>query len=74
MQSVDGFLVSQRLDDLHREAQEERLAVASRRARPLGAAPWRRHAGAAARWLSRSADTVALALDPSLCRPSYGRE
>lgn len=74
MQSVDGFLVSQRLAELHREAAGERLARASRTARRQQAAAWRRHAGAAARWLSRSADSVALTLDPTLCRPSYGRE
>lgn len=72
---VDGFLVSQRLDDLHREAQSERLAAVSRRARQLNpAGGWRHHAGAAARWVSRSADSVAFALDPTICRPSYGRE
>jgi len=75
MQSVDGYLVSQRLVELHREAAAERLARASRGARhTVTTTAWRRHAGSAARWLSRSADSVALTLDPTLCRPSYGRE
>jgi hypothetical protein len=74
MQHLDQFIVQDRLQELHREAAEERLAVRSRRAIQPRTSAWRRGGGAAARWISSTAANVAIALDPSLCRPSYGRE
>ena len=73
MQSLDQFLVNERIQDLQREAEAERLVSASRLARRQAAA-WRRHGGAVARWLSQTAGDIAIDLDPSLCVPSYGRE
>jgi hypothetical protein len=73
MHPLDVFLSSERIRELHREAEANRLARTARTARHARAA-WRRHGGAAARWLSAAAADVAIALDPSLCRPFYGRE
>jgi hypothetical protein len=74
MQLLDSFIVSDRIEQRRLEADAERLALAARRSRPHRASAWRRGGGAAARWLSRTAGSVAVTLDPSLCRPSYGRE
>ena len=73
MQPFDGFFSTDRIRELHRDAAANRLARAARPTRPARAA-WRRHGGAAARWLSDVAADVAVALDPTICRPSYGRE
>jgi hypothetical protein len=74
MQPLEEFLVNDRLQERFREAAAERLATAAQHSRSSRTAAWRRGGGAAARWLSRTAGTVAVTLDPSLCRPSYGRE
>ena len=73
MQPLDGFLGTERIREFHRDAAANRLARAGRSHRQSRAA-WRRHGGAAARWLSAVAADVAVALDPSVCHPSYGRE
>ena len=74
MQHLDQFIVQDRLHELLREAASERLAAQSRRAIQPRTAAWRRGGGAAARWVSGAAANIAFALDPNLCRPSYGRE
>ncbi|HEX7951069.1 MAG TPA: hypothetical protein VF494_12015 [Candidatus Limnocylindrales bacterium] len=73
MHPLDVSVSSERIREFHREAEANRLAGAARPARQARAA-WRRHGGAAARWLSAVAADVAIALDPSVCLPSYGRE
>jgi hypothetical protein len=73
MQPLEQFLVNEHIRELRREADAERLAGANRLLRRRAAA-WRRHGGAVARWLSRTAGDVAVTLDPTLCLPSYGRE
>jgi hypothetical protein len=74
MQPLGEYLVNDRLRERFREAETERLAAASRRTPSPQMPAWRRGGAGAARWLSRTAGSVAVTLDPSLCRPSYGRE
>jgi hypothetical protein len=72
MQTLASFLIGERIRDIQREADAARLArlVSSERTR----APWRRQTGNAVRRLSVALDDLASDLDPSACRPSYGRE
>jgi len=73
MQSVPQIVVSDHIRELHREAEAARLARALGSSR-RGPAGWRRVGGAAARQLSDSLESIARRLDPTVCRPSYGRE
>jgi len=73
MQPLVGFLATEHVRDLHREAQADRLARIAQASRHRPAA-WRRHGGAAARRLSAALAAVAISLDPAACHPSYGRE
>ena len=72
MQTLAAFLIAEHIKDIQREADAVRLARsdASERTRPA----WRRNAGTAARRLSSALDDLAHELDPTVCRPSYGRE
>lgn len=76
MQTLGAHVVSDHIRDLHREAESARLASLARKAGASvrGPATWRRVSGGAARRLSEQLESVALRLDPSVCRPSYGRE
>jgi histone H3/H4 len=73
MQSVPQIVVSDHIRELHREAESARL-VRALGASSRGPSGWRRVSGAAARQLSESLESIALRLDPTVCRPSYGRE
>jgi hypothetical protein len=73
MQPLAEHVVAERIRDLLREAEAARRAQAvavSGRSR----AAWRRWSGGAARRLSQALEAVAAELDPSVARPSYGRE
>jgi hypothetical protein len=70
--SLAAFLIAEHIREIQREADHERLtrSLASERTR----AAWRRQTGHAARRLSGALDGLASQLDPTVCRPSYGRE
>lgn len=73
MQPLAERVVTERINDLLREADADRRAqavVANRRTR----AAWRRWSGGFARRLSVALAVVASELDPAVCRPSYGGE
>jgi triphosphoribosyl-dephospho-CoA synthetase len=76
MQTLGAHVISDHIRELRRDADSARLARLARTAAASrrGPATWRRVGGAAARQLSAGLESVALRLDPSVCRPSYGRE
>lgn len=73
MQTLAEIVASEHIRDLQREAEVARLVRAARPSR-RGPAAWRRLSGAAARQLSETLESLAIRLDPTVCRPSYGRE
>ena len=80
MESLASYIISQRIDALHREAQANRLAHAGESERTRSSASertragWRRQVGGGARRLSQRLADVAAQLDPAPSRRSYGRE
>jgi len=73
MQNVPQIVVSDHIRELQREAESARL-VRALGASNRGPDGWRRVSGAAARQLSESLGSIALRLDPTVCRASYGPE
>ncbi|HEX8026200.1 MAG TPA: hypothetical protein VF484_08345 [Candidatus Limnocylindrales bacterium] len=70
-QTLASFLISERIRQLHSDADHERLAkLATERTR----ATWRRQTGHVARRLSAALDDFAGQLDPAPCRPSFSRD
>ena len=73
MEPTAARLMTERIRDIERQA-------ASHGARQFDAGlraehpAWRRRSGAAARAVSVAFADLAAELDPTLCRPSYGRE
>ena len=73
MQTLPELVVTDHIRDLQREAETARLAQAGAASRRTRAA-WRRVCGPPPRRLSVTLESIALQLDPTIRRPSYGRE